>query len=231
VSGFQHLTTKPGIGHPRTIKTVCLTPLGRFWSGFRLCDATLGWFSHMWCHVSPNNGSKGKRERHRGLNGNDDLPHGQTEERIRGSLPAQLRPGRGGIERGTRGVYSPPQLRRMRYREAPPRRRAESGGIGTGGGAVEYGRGRELPGEVQYGRGRTRWSMGEGRSRWASRAMCGGVLPPATRPPSRVEGRWRRIHVAGGEGVDASTRPQRQHQWAQCNIGPLSSSSSSSSAS
>lgn len=51
--------------------------------------------------------------------------------------------GEGKGERETRGIDSPPHLRRRRRREAPPRRLAESGG------AVEYGRGRELAGEVR----------------------------------------------------------------------------------
>jgi hypothetical protein len=117
-----------------------------------------------------------KREkRKRGLNENDHLPHGKTEERIRGGLPrrgdahrhlrARRRSGGGETERETRGVYSPSQLRRRRCREVPPRRRAESSDNDTSGGAVEYVRGRELAGEVKYERGRARWSTREGGSR------------------------------------------------------------------
>jgi hypothetical protein len=127
----------------------------------------------MWHHVNPNSGSKGKRERRRGLNENDHLPHGKTEEQIRGGLPRRgdahrhLRErrwpgGRGETKRETRGVYSPSQLRRRRCREVPPRRWDESSDSDTGGGAVEYVRGRELDGEVKYERGRARWSTREG---------------------------------------------------------------------
>jgi hypothetical protein len=77
----------------------------------------------MWHHVSPNSRSKGKRERQRGLNGNDHLPHGETEEWIRGGLPSPQRrspvpPGmtaageRGETESEMRGIYSPQLIRR-----------------------------------------------------------------------------------------------------------------------
>jgi hypothetical protein len=113
--------------------------------------------------------------------------------------------GRGETEREMRGVYSPSQLRRRRCRKVPPRRQAESSDSGTGGGVVEYVRGRELAGEVKYERGRARWSTREGGSRWVSRARHVGC-----RHRPRVERRGRRIRVAGGEGVAAATGSQRQ---------------------
>jgi hypothetical protein len=157
----------------------------------------------MWHHVNPNSGSKGKRERRRGLNENDHLPHGKTEEQIRGGLPRRgdahrhLRArrwleGRGETKRETRGVYSPSQLRRRRCREVPPRRWDESSDSDTGGGAVEYVRGRELDGEVKYERGRARWSTREGGSRWVSRARRVGCLsygPPWAHYPGGYQDR------------------------------------------